>query len=227
MKILISDFDRTLYTDAYEKNIEMINKFRKKGNIFAVATGRPLVFLKKDLGKLNADYYICNDGTTIFDHEFNLLHCETIDKKITKKIINDLLNSNSLKDWFISEPTEITKNYDGIICGILGKPLDHNNKFTDNINNTYTEVYAYNSTSWINIVRNGISKKSGILKLMELKNFKYEDIITVGDNYNDIEMNKYFESYCVKNSKKELIQASKHQVNEVFDIINKTNQIND
>ena len=39
MKILVSDFDKTLFTDEYELNIELVNKFISEGNIFIIATG--------------------------------------------------------------------------------------------------------------------------------------------------------------------------------------------
>ena len=46
MKLLVTDFDGTLYTDDYNKNIEALNKFKQKGNKIVIATGRYLSSLK-------------------------------------------------------------------------------------------------------------------------------------------------------------------------------------
>ena len=218
-KILISDFDKTLFTNAYEENIKAIKKFRQEGNIFVIATGRPLCFLVPDLQELEVDYYICNDGTTIFDKNFNILHSEVIDKEIIIKIKEEFEKNDYLEEWYINEPRKISKNIDGELNGIIGKFNIKSSELVKKINENFEDLYAYNSTKWINVVKRGVSKKFGILKLMELKNFKYEQIITVGDNENDIEMNSYFESYCVKDSKEKLIKVSKHKVNEVYEII--------
>ena len=48
MKIVVSDFDNTFFTDKYLENIDIINDFVNKGNKFVIATGRPLYLLKKD-----------------------------------------------------------------------------------------------------------------------------------------------------------------------------------
>ena len=43
MKILASDFDSTLYVDDHSvvlKNVEAIQSFIKKGNLFGIVTGR-------------------------------------------------------------------------------------------------------------------------------------------------------------------------------------------
>jgi len=52
-KILFSDYDNTLYRNEDEivKNIESINKFISKGNIFGIASGRSYIDIKNKLEK--------------------------------------------------------------------------------------------------------------------------------------------------------------------------------
>ena len=38
MKMLVSDFDGTLYTNDYQKNIEAVNRFVEAGNLFVINT---------------------------------------------------------------------------------------------------------------------------------------------------------------------------------------------
>ena len=57
MKILISDFDKTFYTENYDNNIKLINEFVNAGNKFVIATGRPLYFLEPSIEGKNINYY--------------------------------------------------------------------------------------------------------------------------------------------------------------------------
>ena len=57
MKILISDFDKTFYTENYDNNIKLINEFVNSGNKFVIATGRPLYFLEPSIEWKNINYY--------------------------------------------------------------------------------------------------------------------------------------------------------------------------
>ena len=59
MKILVSDFDGTLYDDKYEENLEYVKSLKKVELI--VATGRDHISLFNDF-KLESNYYILDDG---------------------------------------------------------------------------------------------------------------------------------------------------------------------
>ena len=76
-KIFVSDYDQTFYLndEDIEKNKIAINEFRKKGNIFVIATGRSYFDFqnKVDEYNLNYDYVIINHGATILDKNNNIL----------------------------------------------------------------------------------------------------------------------------------------------------------
>ena len=71
-------------------------------------------------------------------------------------------------------------------------------------------IHAYKSNKWINIIGKNTTKANGILKLLEITGLNKEDVITIGDNDNDISMNEMFESYAVINSSPKLKAVSKH-----------------
>ena len=60
MKLLVSDFDGTLFNDHYKENIEAVNRFVDAGNLFAIATGRDLNRLLKDLDRNLKFNYLIN-----------------------------------------------------------------------------------------------------------------------------------------------------------------------
>ena len=76
-KLLVSDYDDTLYTSSKSLyfNILAIEKFRKNGNKFAIATGRNFISIDSLIRKYKIpyDYLICNDGSIIFDNKHNII----------------------------------------------------------------------------------------------------------------------------------------------------------
>ena len=73
MKVLVSDYDRTLYRDDEEikLNVESINKFIKNNNIFIIATGRSELDIKTVIKKynINYNYLIVNHGASIIKND--------------------------------------------------------------------------------------------------------------------------------------------------------------
>lgn len=63
-KMLISDFDDTLYRDeeSLQINIKKIKEFRDKGNLFVIATGRSFISLEAKMKRYSIpfDYLILN-----------------------------------------------------------------------------------------------------------------------------------------------------------------------
>ena len=72
-KILISDYDDTLFTDeiTLKSNIEKIKNFQKCGNIFVIATSRSLWSMMEEIQKYKIpyDYLFVNVGAGIFDNK--------------------------------------------------------------------------------------------------------------------------------------------------------------
>lgn len=90
-KVIISDFDDTLYVDnkISDKDIESINKFREDGNLFVIATGSSYTSFLRKVGnsKLIYDYLIVNHGSTIL--------------KKDDIIFNEVLDINTFEDIII------------------------------------------------------------------------------------------------------------------------------
>ena len=76
-KLLVSDYDQTFYIndEDIEKNKIAVNEFRKKGNIFVIATGRSYAdfMKKKNQYNIEYDYLIINHGATILDKKENII----------------------------------------------------------------------------------------------------------------------------------------------------------
>ena len=96
MKIIASDFDKTLFVedkDTVIKNVNSINDFVKDGNIFILVTGRIYSDIKLLLDEYNIkyNYLICEDGTKIFNNlDYSIKDYLLHRKKVEK--IEEILN---------------------------------------------------------------------------------------------------------------------------------------
>lgn len=207
MKILVSDFDKTFFTDDIKLNVELVNKFMDEGNKFIIATGRPLYLLKPELKKysIKYNYLICNDGAVIFDSEDNIIDKTNIEHFQAIEIFNFLKRSNAFEHVYIDNIYDFgeldSKDYNGI----LALPYDRNKALDvlEDIRNKYFNVNAYLSHRWLNILSVDVSKGIAIKFLCDKENWPNQDIYTIGDGLNDMSMTTFENCYAVNDSNNE------------------------
>ena len=196
MKLIVSDFDLTLFDSNYNQNIELVNSFTKKGNIFVIATGRSFELLKKDIENknINFKYLICSAGSVILDNKFNILKSIVFETNIVNEIIDLLKKDINLISL------EIDRNKDGI-SGIycIFNSIEYAKKKLNDILNKY-DVSGYVSNHGINIINKDVSKVNGIEYIKNIININDDDIYTIGDNINDLEMITKYNGYIIGNS---------------------------
>ena len=74
------------YEIIFKDDIEVINEFVKKGNIFIITTHLSVFKVQKKLKDLNFSYIICNNGSMVFDKDFNLIYRQDLKKEVLKPI---------------------------------------------------------------------------------------------------------------------------------------------
>ncbi len=234
-KIIISDFDDTLYFDGYISNIDInsINEFRKEGNLFVIATGSSYTsFIEKIKSyPIKYDYLIVNHGSSIYKN--NLLISNTIiDEDTLNQIISRydldnpnkyILKSNTYGNFFSTAKEGLVKPTESKITKIhlffneqnYSKEIKYLQKnFKDKLN--IYEVFA----NHIEIISKKASKIIAIKEVIKNENIKDNDIYTIGDGYSDIEMIKEFSGYSMKNAVLELKKYSINEVDSVSSLIN-------
>ena len=91
MKLIVSDFDGTYYTNDIDiiKNNNFINEFRQHNNIFMLSSGRSFKSLKEMTKKYNIeyDYLSCCDGSILYDNKDNII----VKYKLNNTIINKFI----------------------------------------------------------------------------------------------------------------------------------------
>lgn len=202
MKILVSSFSDKVFVNDLKKNGGLVNKFVDDGNMFIIATGKNIGKVKKtlELLDLKCSYYICNDGATIFDQFMNIIYRVDINSKYVSPIYDTLSSSKYIDYVKIDVSTGFVDDCFRATNKIVAK---YNNKtialkIAKELNNHFSNLHAYVTTNYINIINNKISKGKSLDYLLDYYNLNSNQIYTIVKDENDISLSQY-ESYVINN----------------------------
>lgn len=200
MSMLISDYDGTFSGSVTSNlelylNIEAVKNYMKKGNTFVIATGRAYSSIKAEIKKYNIpyNYLICNDGSTVFDDK-NLLFANCIDNNISKEIIKFAKDINL--DYILFNSHGITKDINEIVeISLLAKNLENYKILKSMIDSNFNQLCI--SKLYRNVfIRKNCHKDYGIEVLCDIIG-RPNNIYTIGNDVNDIEMLKKYNGYRI------------------------------
>ena len=246
MKIIGSDYDGTLSVGGItDEKIAAINQWRRSGNKFGVVTGRCTDFLEYLRGKapdLELDFYACCSGGCIVDSKGRVIH-ETRNtdlniKAFTRSLL-DLgckrvyvygIDNRCIVDFEEDSPQHLKKEkiflfdqqgeleYFNQITVEL-RSLDMVAEVAEHIRTTYRDrLTVLTNGRSIDIVPKGVNKAEGLYRVMEHFGGSKEDIIAVGDNFNDIDMLREFHSYAMESGINEIKAITHGVVGDVTEI---------
>lgn len=226
-KMLVSDYDQTFYLNDQdiEINKKEVKKFRDKGNIFIIATGRSFFDFKNKVNMYDIvyDYVILNHGTTILDKDDNVIFNFPIYNGVVKDIKNDICLEESINNFCCSE---LESRVDFAYGNLTKIHVKYNNKdkamqVNNIINNKYSKyiVSYYVTSNSIEIISNKTNKSNAIKLLTKKLDIDNSNVYSIGDGYSDIEMVKDFNGYCMKDSVNELKQVAISEVESVSDLV--------
>lgn len=216
-KFLISDYDGTFHVDdeSIKFNIEKVKEFRNNGNIFAIATGRSFYDFTKLLDKFNIeyDYLIINHGATLLDKNHNIINNYSINNIAKENIRNEfgLVNDeNIFVCKCLESRTSILQN-DITKIHIKCKSKEEQIHFNDILNSKYGNfVKSYLITGLSNsleVISCNTNKSTAIQEISKIENIRKENIYTIGDSFNDLEMLNSFNGFCME-SGEELVKSN-------------------
>ena len=224
MKVLVSDFDGVFFTEDYEKNIKLVNKFVDQGNIFVLATGRNIADLRKDMNDhfIKCSYFLCNDGATIFDQFMNIIYRKDIEPKIVRIMYNALSSVSCVADVFLDNSTAYMFDVNRPTNKIVGRIANQDKclELADKINQFYPEVYAYVSRHWINITNRSETKLTAINFLEKYYNFDNYDIYAIGNGVNDMCFAKMDNGYVLSSAYITVKKEFKNTIDSFEDMVN-------
>lgn len=228
MKVIVSDFDGTLYNNDDIIYQDKINKFVLSGNIFIIATGRNMTSLKKDLDKfiVNPSFYICNDGALIYDQYLNIVYRTDIDNSMLRPLYNEIKDDDNVLEVLIDTGNGYIDDINRSANKLIARYYDKEKaiKLVNRLNSKYSNILGYVSNNWINITKKTETKGKAVKFLADYYNFNKYPIYIIGNDVNDLSMCDYeFNSYGIncEQNKNYLDRYSKsvNSFEEAFDEI--------
>lgn len=223
MKIVVSDLTDFLTFDKIDRNVEAINNFVKKGNLFILATNKAMNFLAEDLSmiNLNCEYYICNNGAVIFDRYFNVVYRKDIKQDLVRPIYNMLVDNDNILEAFIDTSHGYVRDTSKSANGIVSRPYDINkaNLLLGKITRKYPEVHGYIDDSCMSIIDSKVNKATALDYLINSYNYNAEDVVVSAVALNDAELLENYKCYTFTNSLDDLKDKSEKTVADISELI--------
>ncbi|MBR5252262.1 MAG: HAD-IIB family hydrolase [Clostridia bacterium] len=222
MKIIASDYDGTLNEGGVDEiKRQAVKKWQEAGNLFGIVSGRGVSNIRAlaEEDGLECDFLIGDNGAAVAKGNGEVISEVLCEGEVAREIIEYFFTKGCTWSWVRPYPE----------CIVLpeGEPkhpweqslstMPKIEKFSQisaafespekaelsaiELRKRYGETLnILQNGHCIDIVRLDVNKAVGIYKLLEYVGAKYEDIITVGDNFNDADMIKEFNSYAMDNA---------------------------
>ena len=249
MKIIGSDYDGTLNRGGInETKLAAIKKWRGAGNKFGIVSGRGWNFrtyLQESVPRLKVDFFAACNGGYIMDESGAVIYEARCNAVSLSEFVADLFdfgckfahvnyeqyicvvaNKGDIPSY-VSEDDACLLNkcprvdYFNQISVVLPS-VEESSAVVEKINNKYSKwLNPLQNGMCIDIVPVGVNKAQGMYRVMEFFGCSHEDVITVGDNINDVDMIREFHSYAMENGVEEIKRISDGVVSDVTELIEK------
>lgn len=239
IKLIATDIDGTLFDTEHNYDVKRLNNYlnllHQKGIKFAIASGNNYDHLERIFKESpDIDAFIAENGSQIISHQ-ETLYEKLVPIELVRDMIITLTNELDLKAISLSGKkasySESEENQPLYHINNL-EVVDDLNKVDDEIfklniqlqhddldsavellnqkygNKIYAAVSGFGS---IDIMSNNVNKSLGLQHLSEGLNLSLENVMSFGDNTNDLEMLKESGiSYAMKNAKPSVLKAADH-----------------
>lgn len=244
MYALASDFDNTLHfhDGMREEDLKAIKEFQKQGHLFGICTGRDIDGILNPSKKfdISYDFYICNTGSLILDHNLNPIIHKRIPFKYVKEIselIGDDIHLSLIYDhnmYHLNQPQSFRYPFGNDINSLddidleevdafsLHLPYKHVKEATELINLIHLKYghkfSAYQNNEHIDCTALGCSKGEAI---EIIKNYYQVDhMCAIGDSFNDLPMFEHVEnSFTFDYSSDEVKDKARYVVKSISECI--------
>lgn len=223
-QIVFSDYDGIIYITEEDmpQNIKAINEYRRLGGKFVIVTGRSKSSVSNVIKQYNIpyDYIISNNGAVIFNKDMKKIYEQKIATDIVEKIIYYLKSNNNIEILFYDDEDKV-EYHNQELLKIRIKTYDHelaqsieneiNIKFKDDVkaHSAFPGMYYDNHDFVIiDIVSKNAGKEKAINKLLQILNIEKEQVISIGDGRNDIDMIKEYNGYSMETAEEEVKEVA-------------------
>lgn len=202
--IVCVDLDSTLLNSekivtSYTRSV--LDRFKKSGGILIIDSARSFSRIKPINDIIKADYIICNAGAQIFDKDEKLIYKISINNSITKEISKLLIPISST--YSVQSDRLYTSNplYENEYVDVNSFDFDveaykivlKRNKYVSKkkvmrISEKFNLEYVpYENGRWGRVSLKGVSKFSGLLRVLDLSRLNIDNVTYFGDDIGDAE----------------------------------------
>ena len=239
---IISDFDGTLFRSDHtidKETIKTIQKFVNAGGIFVISSGRPLQSVLKIAKELGLKGLVAAfNGAVIYNAEqanVEKTACEAVNPA---DLVQDLFafgcshaHVNSDRYYLVRKERAERKAGEYTLQDVTFPTLIYqvsvelpteteSARVAARVEEKYGHLLsALQNGRCVDIVAKGVGKAYGLKKVQAQFNARWEDVITVGDNLNDVDMLQAFTSYAMENGVEEVKKIATHTTKSVTDVI--------
>lgn len=237
-QIVFSDYDGTIYITEEDmtRNVNAIKEYRSLGGKFVIITGRSTVSINKVIKKydISYDYIISNNGAVIFNSDMVKIYEQPISKEVSSKILEYLKLKENKQNIEISlyDENDKVQDYEKELLKIRVKTSDY--KLAQNIENDINNIFKndvkahsafpsmyYDDQNFVvvDIVSKNAGKEKAIKRLLEILEIEKEQVVTIGDGRNDIDMIKEYKGYSMETAEEEVKKSASKIFKTVADIL--------
>ena len=238
-KMILTDLDHTLLKSdgsISEKTLSILDKCRQQGMLLTIATARYWIGAEKYIQQLRPDYEITTDGTLIHSNDTCVYSCSFSVEK-TNDIVTEILRQVSNSEitvasgkivlWNSKHVSESARLYKAQYCE-YDIPINYEaNKIAAELPNeeiaysiakkTNSKLQCYRGENLYAFLPPEAGKIEAIKEMVKRCNIQLGEIVSFGDDKNDIEMLKI----CGKGI------AVANAINEVLEVADETTLTND
>ena len=212
IKLILSDLDHTLLREdgsISDETLRVLSECRDRGIKFAIATARYWIGAEKYIDILKPDYEITTDGTVIHSGDGCLYSCE-FSEEDTNLIVRSLLDAKPGAEitvahgktvyWNSLHIAESEKLYKAVYNDYSSCLNVRANKIVAELPDDSIAVkiadqagcrlQCYRGERWYSFLPAGSGKISAIKALSEISGIGIDEIVSFGDDSNDVEMLK-------------------------------------
>ena len=209
-KMILTDLDHTLLRSdgsISEYTKQILKKCQNCGIPIVIATARYWIGAERYIKEIQPDYEITTDGTLIHQRGKQVYSCN-MDTEIANQIIRDLMERNPKTEITVAAGRQVFWNSLHIseseklhkaVFNDYSKPLDCQiNKFVAELPDSATaeeianknncRLQSYRGENWYAFLPEKSGKIQAIHELAKILNISLNDIVSFGDDLNDMEM---------------------------------------
>ena len=244
-RIMFSAFDGTLYVNCAvsQANREAVRRWRAAGNLFAMASGRYVAALREHMEAegVEYDYLLCLNGAEAYDCENHLLFETPIDIRILPGLFDTFIQGDGWANVCYGERGErvmaekcsdfnpdhphypkshlATFSHFTQICSGL-KDMAAARAASERIlaqfgDSVSTQINGRN----LDVNAAGVNKSAGIRRMIDALGISSDQVVTIGDNFNDLSMLTAFQGYAVAHAPAEVQRQAHGVVSDVAELI--------